>query len=186
MDRRTEPLSRPSAWLAIGLTLSAGMLRLLAPIPNLAPVGALGLYAGGRLRSWQAFALPLLVMAATDAVRAGLGLQAFGSWTPFVYGSFLLYVVLGRWLCRRDSVLGIGSASLLGSIQFFAITNLGVWLTGQVEYPYTLQGLLECYTKALPFFGGTVLGDLFYTTVLFGVHILAARLVLAPKARLAS
>ena len=76
MDSKTEILcgqqpagttaTPPSAWLPLGLTVSAGVLRLLAPVPNLTPVGALGLYAGGRLRSWQAFALPLLVMAATD------------------------------------------------------------------------------------------------------------------------
>lgn len=58
-------------------------------------------------------------------------------------------------------------ASLSGSIVFFILTNFGVWLT-DVDYAKTWAGLGECYVKAIPFFRGTVMGDLFYNLVLFG------------------
>jgi len=35
-----------------------------------------------------------------------------------------------------------------------------VWLIG---YPKTLEGLITCYIAAIPFFGYTLAGDLFYS-----------------------
>jgi hypothetical protein len=179
------------SWLSIGLVAAASVLRLVSPIPNCTPVGGLALFGGGRLRLWQAFALPLLVMILTDAVKtitlAPLGLRAINWATPWIYASFLLYVFLGRWLCRNRGVMGIGLASLLGSLQFFLITNFGFWVTNEeVFFPYTWQGLIQCYTVALAFFGGTLGGDLLYSGVLFGGYALATRLATAPKARLLS
>ena len=49
---------------------------------------------------------------------------------------------------------------LLSSIVFFLFTNFGVWLIG---YPKTLEGLITCYIAAIPFFGYTLAGDLFYS-----------------------
>jgi hypothetical protein len=78
-------------------------------------------------------------------------------------------------------------AALLGSIQFFVITNFGFWvINDEVFYPHTWQGLVKCFTMALPFFGGTLAGDLFYSLVLFGGYALATRFLATPKARLAS
>jgi hypothetical protein len=59
---------------------------------------------------------------------------------------------------------------VLSSILFFIVTNFGVWLTGGGWfYPKTWQGLMECYTLAIPFFRNTVAGDLVYTGALFGL-----------------
>ena len=74
---------------------------------------------------------------------------------------------LGRKLIANSNNPGrIALVCLLGSIQFFLITNFFVWLGAEVEYPHTIAGLIACYTAALPFFEHTVLGDLFYTAVL--------------------
>ncbi|MGQ2869999.1 DUF6580 family putative transport protein, partial [Leptospira santarosai] len=35
--------------------------------------------------------------------------------------------------------------------------------------PKTSEGLLTCYIAAIPYFGGTLLGDLIYTSILFGI-----------------
>ena len=146
-----QPEPTPSVWWPIGLAVGAGALRLLSSIPNFTPIGALGLYAGGRLRSWQAFALPLMVLAATDGVRALMnGVPPFGPWTPYNYGSFLLYVVLGRWLCRNNSILSIGAATLLGTAQFFLITNFSASV-GDHGYSSSLEGLMLCYGRASAF-----------------------------------
>jgi len=47
------------------------------------------------------------------------------------------------------------------------VTNFGVWISG-LTYPKTWEGLLACYTAAIPFFWNTLAGDLFYVGVLFG------------------
>jgi hypothetical protein len=185
------PDRKNTTWLSLGLVVATGVVRLLTRIPNFTPVGALGLFGGGRLKAWQAYSLPLLVMLATDILKvfplSWRGLSAVNWLTPWVYASFLIYVLLGRWLCRNRSFLWIGLASLLGSVQFFLITNFGFWVTNQEKFfPYTLQGLLACYIGALPFFGLTLAGDLVYSGVLFGGYALAAPRAYAPKARLAS
>jgi hypothetical protein len=77
---------------------------------------------------------------------------------------------MGLWLKSNKKPLLIISAALLSSILFFIITNLGVWITGGGWfYPKTLQGLIECYALAIPFFRNTLAGDLIYTTMLFGL-----------------
>jgi hypothetical protein len=37
-------------------------------------------------------------------------------------------------------------------------------------YPHTLNGLIECYTIAIPFFGYSIFGDLAWSFVLFGLY----------------
>jgi hypothetical protein len=168
-------LTRP---LASGLAVVAGVLRLVPHWPNFTPVGALGVFAGARLRSWHAFALPLLVMAATDL--ALFALYGYPPLNPFVYGSFLVNVLLGRLLLKTEKPVRIAGVSLLASVQFFLVTNFGAWLAlskvpGPVLYAPTAAGLIECYVAGLPFFGCTVLGDLAYCGLLFGAHALLAR-----------
>jgi hypothetical protein len=191
-SRASEPISyavaRISRPLATGLAILAGIVRLLPHPWNFTPLGALGLYGGARLRSWQAFALPLVVLAVTDLVLWVL--LDNHPFDPFVYGSFLIYVLLGRLLSRTQSPWRIGLASLVGSLQFFIITNFGVWLTGlgkpYATYPGSLEGLVACYLAAIPFYGkdvapplgflgNTILGDLAFTALLFAGHALLAR-----------
>jgi hypothetical protein len=159
---------------AITIVVIAGLLRLVPHPWNLTPVGALGLFAGGRLRSWLAYAVPLLVMIVTDAILVlpytRMGLPSVTWATPLIYASFLLNVLLGRWLCRTNGILNLGTASVLASVQFFLVTNFAAWLISDgsnpiftVSYDRSLEGLLKCYAMGLAFFGSTIAGDLIYT-----------------------
>ena len=56
----------------------------------------------------------------------------------------------------------------------FIVTNFGVWALGSL-YPKTMEGLITCYLAAVPFFRNTLIGDAFYTAVLFGGFALAER-----------
>jgi hypothetical protein len=158
--------------LAAGLTI-AGVLMRLAPHPmNFAPVGGISLYAGGRMRGWQAYLLPLALMAITDPLLGGYSFA-----TPFVYFSFLVNVWLGRTLLRNsESPWRIGGAAAVGSFQFFIVTNFAVWL-GFTTYPHTLAGLVQCYAMAIPFYGRTFASDLLYAAVFFGLHAWLSRTV---------
>jgi hypothetical protein len=180
-DRRSENEPRGlGAAIAAGVAVVAGFLRLVPHPWNMTPVGALGLFCGGRLRSWQAFAVPLFVMVASDlALKIPLAQQGFPTvnWvTPFVYVSFLVNVLIGRWLRDTRSPVRIGAASLLASVQFFLVTNFAVWAMGDgITYPKIAAGLAACFAAGVPFFGGTVAGDLVYSFLLFGLHAAALR-----------
>jgi hypothetical protein len=158
--------------LAMGLTVLGALARLLPHPPNFAPVGSLSLYAGGRLRGWQAYLLPLVLMAATDPLVGGYSFA-----TPFIYFSFLINVWIGSRLRSTESPLRIGAAVGVASLQFFLITNFGAWLGPLLTYPHTLGGLVSCYIAAIPFYGRTLASDLLYSAALFGLHAWLSRTV---------
>lgn len=167
MDRKRSSTFQP---LALSLTVAAALLRLAPHPPNFAPVGGLALFGGAKFRGWQGWAIPLLAMAVTDPILSHMAGYAAYSWgTLVVYGCFLINVLLGRMFLRDTaSPARIGLITLAGSTQFFLITNFFSWSM----YPHTAAGLLACYLAALPFFGRTLLGDLFYAGVLFGAYAL--------------
>ena len=151
------------------------MARLLPHPPNLTPVGGVSLFAGARLPGWQACLVPLLVMSVTNLILAVLhGYPVYPKTTLFVYASFLVNVWIGRRLRHSENTVHIGGAALLCSLQFFLLTNFGVWATS-TAYPKTWAGLLWCYGVALPFFGHTLAGDLLYSAILFGLHAWLSR-----------
>ena len=56
------------------------------------------------------------------------------------------------------------SGALLGATIFFIITNFGVWTTG--VYGYTISGVIECYTLAIPFFTYSVLSTFLFAAII--------------------
>jgi len=179
MDQK-KPAFQP---VAFTLTVLAALLRLAPHPPNFTPIGAAALFGGARLRGWQAYCVPLLAMLVTDPIRSRMeGSYAAYSWgTLVVYACFLVNVLLGRIFLRHSSkVWRIGLVVLAGSVQFYLITNLFTWW-GAALYPQTFSGLLECYIAGLPFFSRTILGDLFYSGVLFSAYALLRRRVPAEN-----
>jgi hypothetical protein len=162
--------------LGAGLTVLAAAARLAQHL-NFAPVGALSLFAGARMRGWRAYLLPLGLMAITDPLVGGYSFA-----TPFVYASYLLNVWIGSRLLRNtENPLRIGAAAGIGSLQFFVVSNLAVWISFPTTYAHTLQGLVACYTAAIPFYGRTLAADLFYSAALFGLHALLSRTVVRSE-----
>ena len=64
--------------LAIGLIILGALIRVTQHW-NFAPVAAISLFAGARLRGWRAYALPLVLMAITDPLLGG-----YSALTPLV------------------------------------------------------------------------------------------------------
>jgi len=162
--------------LALGLVVLGALIRITQHW-NFAPVGAMSLFAGARLRGWKAYLVPLALMAITDPILGGYSFA-----TPFVYASFMISVWIGAHLRKTESPAWIGGAAIAGSMQFFLITNFAVWLGSTATYPHTLGGLAACYAAGIPFYGRTLLSDLFYSGVLFGLHAWLSRWV-APAER---
>ncbi len=168
---------------ALSLTVIGALARLAPHPPNFAPVGATSLFAGARLPVWQAYLVPLALMAVTDPIKATFyGVPAFSKFQIFIYASFLIAVWLGRRLRNTESVSRIAAVTVLNSFQFYLVTNFGSWLWFG-GYPHTAAGLASCYVAAIPFFGWTLASDLVYTAVLFGLYAWLSRTV-ATRERL--
>ena len=171
--RSTEtPAWRPAALL---LTVFGAIARLLPHPPNFAPVGATSVFAGARLPMWQAYLIPLLLMAASDPIiDASYGLSFSVRHHVWIWGSFLISVWIGRRLRRTETAAIIGGALFLSALQFYIVTNFPSWMAG-VRYPHTLAGLGACYVDALPFFGWTLLSELGFGAVFFALHAWLSR-----------
>jgi len=155
--------------LIVGMILFAAIPRIVPHPWNLAPVGAMALFSGAVIRNRvMAFVFPLLAMLAGDFF---VGLHIL---MPVVYASFLISTALGFWLRERRSAVRLGGVVLLGAIQFFLITNFGVWAFLN-SYPKTFAGLMTCYAAGAPFFWNTLGGDICYSVLLFGGLFLAER-----------
>lgn len=159
--------------LALAFIVVAAALRI-APHPwNFTPVGAMALFSGAIIKDRRlALAFPLLALVAGDLF---VGFYKLGVMF-LVYASFALSVFIGRFLQSRRTVLSISTATLLGSAQFFLVTNFSVWwLLG--SYPRTARGLAACYAAGLPLFWNTLAGDSFYAALFFGAFALAERFI---------
>jgi hypothetical protein len=151
------------------MILVAAAMRLIPHWPNFTPVAAIAIFGGAYLgRNILAFILPLAAMFLSDLV---IGLHEF--MLP-VYAAFAITVCLGILIRNSRSVLRIGAAALVSSVLFFLITNFAMWI-GSPYYSQDVAGLMQCYTFAIPFFGYSVAGDLFFTALLFGGFALAER-----------
>jgi uncharacterized protein DUF6580 len=149
--------------LMAGLVFAAVATRLLPHPPNFTAMSAIALFSGAYFsrRIWG-FAVPLAAMLVSDAV---LG---FSSTLPVVYATFAAIVGLGILMReKRTRVLPVAGAAAASSVLFYLTTNFAVWAMSGM-YPKTPAGLVACYVAAIPFFGPTLAGDLFYTAVLFG------------------
>jgi hypothetical protein len=154
---------RSTLYLMLALALFTLLWRVLPHGWNMTPALALALFAGSRLQQPALrFAVPLLAMLVSDL------LLGFHDTMLYVYGALALVVLMGQGLARQASLAGHAGLSVTGSLLFFAITNFGVWMSGSL-YPQTADGLVACYTMALPFLWKTLAGDLFFVLGFYAV-----------------
>jgi hypothetical protein len=148
----------------MAMLLAAAASRLIPHPWNFTPIGAMALFGGACISNrFAGFLMPLGAMLLSD------GLIGFHSGMPVIYASFAVYYLLGLWVANRKTPEAIYGATLFGSVQFFFLTNFAVWAMGDGHlFPKNWEGLIACYTAAIPFFGGTIGGDLTYATILFG------------------
>lgn len=175
--KNLERVLNPFLFLSLGV-----VARLLPHLPNFAPITAMALFGGVYIKN-RKFALiaPLTSILISDYLL--LYVNPFStkfinlttlyppqallySGIQYVYGSFLISALIGLWLRNHKNHLTITGSALICSVQFFLVTNAGVWFSG--SYDRSLTGLWQSYLAGVPFFRGTFLGDLFYTTLFFG------------------
>jgi len=155
--------------LVASIIVVAALSRILPHPVNVTPVAAIALFAGAYLpKNGLALAIPLAAMLLADSIIG------FHSTMPFVYAGMLITVGLGMLLRGRTRAPSIAGASIVSSVIFFILTNLGVWMV-QDMYPHDASGLAASYVAALPFFTNSIIGDLAFTALLFGVFMFAEK-----------
>ena len=141
----------------IGFVFLAIWFRLIPHPPNVAPITALALFSGASFRNkWYSIVFPLIAMLLSDMV---LGFSTISLW---VYSAFIL-ITMFSWITKELKWTSV----LISSLIFFIVSNFGVWV---LSYPHTIEGLITCYTMAIPFFGYSILGDKAWSLIIFGLY----------------
>ena len=131
------------------------LMRLIPHPPNFVPITAIAIFAGVKLNNIKiAYAIPISIMLISDLFIG------FYSISLFVYLAFILIITYSSFI-KKYSIKNI----ILSSVIFFIITNFGVWLMG--GYPKSIEGLVLCYTMAIPFFTNSIIADLFFSAILY-------------------
>ena len=142
-------------FLAVTTIIVLSLFRLIPHPPNFTPILAISVFAGIKFKdNLFSYLVPVFAMLVSDAIIG------FHSGMIIIYSA----IVLSAFVSRRFNTI---NTSVLGScILFFLITNFQVWLMSP-SYSKSLNGILECYTLGIPFFGMTLLSTFFYSYILF-------------------
>ena len=132
----------------------AVLSRLVPHPPNFAPITGIALFSSKKINNklFGVF-LPIIPLFISDLF---IGISFINI---FVYLSFIIIYFFGSMVPKIDI-----KTVFFSSVIFFILTNLGVWYLG---YPKNIEGLITCFTLAVPFFVNTIMGDLFYSFILF-------------------
>ena len=147
------------------IIILAVLSRLVPHPPNFAPITGIALFSSKKINNkLLSVFLPIIPLFISDLF---IGISFINI---FVYLSFIIIHFLGSISPKIDV-----KTVLLSSFIFFILTNLGVWYLG---YPKNIEGLITCFTLAVPFFVSTILGDLFYSFILFRSYKAAEKIKL--------
>lgn len=168
-------MNKKTVLIITGFIVFAALSRLLPHAHNFAPIGAIALFGAAYFadKKW-ALIVPLVALWISDLLLNNLmyssfyeGFAWFTGGFLFIYGSIAMIVVLGYYLLKKVTFGRVLGGALGASVIFYIVSNFGVWVTSPM-YPPTLEGLIMCYTAAIPFFHYTIAGNVVYSAVLFG------------------
>lgn len=166
------------------LALASRILNAYVPfLGNFAPVTAIALFGAVTFeKRWMSLLLPISLMFVSDFIIAQInGLSVIHHYSAYVYGGFVLVNILGVISKKNFGTAKMLGLSLTSSFIFFLVSNFGVWMDIQSGYARSIQGLLDCYVMGLPFLQWTILGDLIFTTILFGAYNVFTRTLMQAK-----
>ena len=144
------------------IIILAVLSRLVPHPPNFAPITGIALFSSKKINN-KLFGIlfPIIPLFISDLF---IGISFINI---FVYLSFIIIYFLGSISPKIDV-----KSVFFSSVIFFILTNLGVWYLG---YPKNVEGLITCFTLAVPFFINTILGDLFYSFIFFRSYKVAKK-----------
>ncbi len=176
---------KPNLFLILGAVLVASVFRIIPHYPNFTPVAAIALMGGAFIGNrWLSVLVPLLAMLVSDYLTLVFVNAAWATpyeyfssvGTLFIYASIVVTTLLGRLNGRPQNESFISKNysgklafnALAAAIIFFVLSNIGVWLNGDI-FATNAVGLGATFIAALPFFGYNVAGNLLYSFLFFGI-----------------
>ena len=132
--------------------MALAVSRFVPHPPNFTSLIALSFYVPA-IFGRQYIPAVILSFAITDLV-IGYHYGTFYTW-----GSVLLIGLISNYF--RKTLIKRLSGALVGAIIFFIVSNFGVWISGM--YEYSLNGIISCYTAAIPFFAYSAISTILFS-----------------------
>ena len=188
-------LNRSNLLILFVLILAAALYRIWDTRPmGFAPQIAMALFAGSVSKDKRfAVLFPILSLFISDLLYEILYSQGLSTIKGFYFGQgqvtnyiLIASVTIIGFFINKNKIGHILVGSLAGAVYFFLASNFTVWIGGGLDinnqpYPRSFNGLLLCYTEALPFFKWSVLSTLLFNGVFFGSYYLLGRSVLKKE-----
>ena len=141
----------------ISLILILAFSRLMPHPDNFTPVIALAIMSSYFFKNINfSYSIMLFSMLIADFFIG------FYSYMLFVYLSLFLIVLIFFNISKKINYKNLFIFGFLGSTVFFLVSNFGVWFVGNL-YERNINGLIECYFMAIPFFKNTVISTLVFS-----------------------
>jgi len=145
--------------ISLGILAALAASRFLPHHPNFTSLLALSFYVPALL-GLKFIPILILGFVLTDLVIG------FHDVTLFTWGSILFIGLFSKYL--SSNFMYRISGSLLGAFAFFIITNFGVWSLGY--YEYSVNGLINCYYMAIPFFTYSLISTLIFSAIIETIY----------------
>jgi len=190
-------LNRSNLLILFVLILACALYRVWDTRPmGFAPQIAMALFAGSVSKDKRfAFLFPILSLFISDLLYQFLYSQGLTTIKGFYSGQWEIYLMIASitvigFFINKNKISQIFIGSLAGAVYFFLISNFMVWIGGGLDinnqpYPKSFNGLLVCYSVALPFFKWSLLSTLLFNGVFFGSYYLAGKKLLKKETHLA-
>jgi|TARA_B110000003_G_C16609960_1_gene519021 hypothetical protein len=145
--------------ISIGIFVALAASRFIPHPPNFTSLLALSFYIPALLGIRY---LPALIIsfAITDFFIGFHGV------TLFTWGSVIFIGFLSKYFIKN--MISRISGALTGACIFFIVTNFGVWSIG--TYGYTINGLVTCYTLAIPFFAYSLISTFIFSGIIETIY----------------
>lgn len=170
------------------LMVIGAFARLIPHVPNFTPTESIAIFGAAYLgRKYLMFVVPLVVLYLSDFIINNTIARSFFTeqdgivWLDqyMIYNTIaiLLMVLLSSQLLKKVTAINVLLSVVSASVIFFMITNFGSWASEKSIYPSDFNGLMMSYTAGLPFFRSTLMGNVIFSTILFGSYALIQNLV---------
>lgn len=152
----------------ISLILLLAFSRLIPHPPNFTPIVAVAIMSGYFFKNINLSYIVLLISMLLVDVFIGFYKHMF-----FVYLSLFLITFIFFKISDKVNYKNLFIFGFLGSLIFFLVSNFGVWASGvlspitNLPYEKNINGLINCYFLAIPFFTKTLTSTIFFSYVAY-------------------
>ena len=156
------------------MTILLIMSRLITDIPNFTPTIALVIFTGYFIKNRYTVLLIILISQGISDFYIGLHDSML-----FIYFSFLLIAFISPLVIKKLNLSSVITASLIGPVIFFIISNFGVWYSMNI-YSNDMRGLIECYLAGVPFFDETLISTLLFSITIYVINKILLKNLIKP------